>query len=148
MQEELVSFLQANIEVFAWTHEDMPGIDPSKIVHHLNVNLAMKPIKQKRRSFAPKRNQAIVKEVEKLLQAGFIEKVQYPDWLANVVLVKKSNSKWRMFMDFMDLNKACPKDSFPLLRIDSLVDLIVGYRLLSFMDTFSGYNQIYVHDVD
>ena len=66
----------------------------------------------------------------------------YPKWLANVVMVKKNNSKWRMYVDFTDLNKACPKDSFPLPRIDQLVDSTAGHKLLSFMDTFSDYNQI------
>ena len=79
---------------------------------------------------------------EKLIKAWFIEEVNYPDWLANVVLVKKFNGKWRMCMDFIDLNKACPKDSFPLPYIDALVDLVAGYGFLSFMDAFSSYNQI------
>ena len=74
--------------------------------------------------------------------AGFIREVYYPDWLANVVLVKKANGKWRMCVDFMDLNKTCLKDSFPLPRIDQLVDSTTGHKLLTFMDMFSGYNQI------
>ena len=80
-------------------------------------------------------------DVNKLLAADFIRKVYYPDWLANVVLVKKVNGKWRMCIDFTNLNKACPKDSFPLLIIDQLVDSMVGHKLLTFMDAFSGYNQ-------
>ena len=76
------------------------------------------------------------------MSAGFIQEVYYPDWLANVVLVKKANGKWRMCVDFTDLNKACPKDSFSLLRINQLVDSIAGHKLLKFMDAFSGYNQI------
>ena len=71
---------------------------------------------------------------------GFICKVYYPDWLANVVLVKKANEKWRMCVEFIDLNKACLKDSFPLLRIDKMMDSIAGYKLQTFMDAFSGYN--------
>ena len=66
----------------------------------------------------------------------------YPKWLANVVLVKKANRKWRMCVDFTNLNKDCPKDSFPLPRIDQLVDSTTGHKLLAFMDAFSGYNQI------
>ena len=73
---------------------------------------------------------------------GFIQEVYYPNWLANVILVKRANEKWRMCMDFIDLNKACPKDSFPLPRINQIVDSIVGHKLLMFMDAFSGYNQI------
>jgi hypothetical protein len=145
VQEGLVNFLHKNIEVFAWSHEDIPGISPEEIVHILNVELDMKPVKQKRRKFAPERVEAIAVEVEKLLKAQFIQEVYYPDWLANVVLVKKSNGKWRMCVDFTDLNKACPKDSFPLPRIDALVDSTSGYELLSFMDAFSGYNQILRH---
>ena len=72
----------------------------------------------------------------------------YPKWLANVVMVKKNNGKWRMCVDFIDLNKACPKDSFPLPRIDQLVNLIAGHKLLSFMDTFSNSNQIMMNEED
>jgi hypothetical protein len=86
--------------------------------------------------------------VEKLLKAGFIREVDYPEWLANVVLVKKSNGKWRMCVDFTDLNKACPNDSFPLPQIDLLVDSTAGHELLSFMDALSGYNQIYMEEAD
>ena len=89
---------------------------------------------------APQRNKAVTEEVEKLLEVDFIREVFYLDWLANVVMVKKTNRKWRMCLDFADLNKACPKDSFLLQRIDQLVDTTVGHKLLSFMDSFSGYN--------
>ena len=89
-----------------------------------------------------------MKEVRKLLVAGFIREVYYPDWLANVVMVKKSNGKWMMCVDFMDLNRACPKDNYPLLRIDTLVDSTARHDLLSFMDAFSGYNQIKVNEED
>lgn len=96
----------------------------------------------KKKTSIVSRNQAIVEEVEKLLKVGFIWEVVYPDWIANVVLVKKNNEKWRMCIDFTNLNKACPKDSFPLPRIDALVDSTSSPALLSFMDAFSGYNQI------
>uniref|UniRef100_A0A2N9J1F3 Uncharacterized protein n=1 Tax=Fagus sylvatica TaxID=28930 RepID=A0A2N9J1F3_FAGSY len=122
IRESLVQFLKDNKDVFAWSHEDMPGINPSVISHKLNVDPSLRPIKQKRRVFAPERNNAIMEEVDKLLAANFIREVFYPDWLANVVMVKKNTGKWRMCVDFTDLNKACPKDSFPLPRIDQLVD--------------------------
>ena len=80
--------------------------------------------------------------VNKLLAANFIREVHYPEWLANGVMVKKANGKWRMCVDFIDLNQACPKDSFPLPRIDQLVDSIARHKLLTFMDAFFGYNQI------
>ena len=120
----------------------MGGIDPAVITHSLNTSSFFKPVKQKRRSFAPERQKAINEEVGKLLQAGAIREVEYPEWLANVVLVKKANGKWRLCIDFTDINKAFPKDSFPLPRIDLIVDATAGPELLSFMDAFSGYNRI------
>ena len=77
-----------------------------------------------------------------MLEANFIKEVYYPEWLANVVMVKKAYGKWRMCVDFIDLNKTCPKDSYLLLCIDPLVDLTTRHQLLSFMDAFFGYNQI------
>ena len=83
-----------------------------------------------------------------MLEADFIREVYYPNWLANVIIVKKANGKWRMCIDFTDLNKACPKDSYPLFRIDTLVDSTTKHQLLSFMDAFSGYNQIKMEEAD
>ena len=82
------------------------------------------------------------------MEADFIREVYYPDWLANVVMVKKANGKWRMCVDFMDLNRACPKDNYPLPQIDTLVDSTTRHKLLSFMDAFSGYNQIKMSEDD
>ena len=87
-------------------------------------------------------------EVNKLLAAGFIREVYYPDWLANIILVKKENGKLRMCVGFTDLNKACAKDSFPLSRIDQLVDSTIGHKLLTFMDAFSRYNQTKMAEED
>ena len=126
----------------------MPGIDPSVIVHRLNVNPTSSPIRQKKRVFAQGRDKAIVEEVRKLLEAGYIREVYYPDWLANVVMVKKANGKWRMCVDFTYLNRACPKDSYPLPRIDTLVDSTARHELLSFMDAFTSYNQIKMNKDD
>jgi hypothetical protein len=126
----------------------MPGISTEVMVHKLNVNPSMHPVKQNRQVFALERNAAVMAKVDKLLTAGFIREVYYPEWLANVVMVKKSNEKWRMCVDFKDLNKACPKDSYPLPRIDQLVDSTAGHKLLSFMDAFSGYNQIQMEEED
>ena len=86
--------------------------------------------------FAPERDNAIKEEVQKLITVQFIREVYYLDWLANVVMVKKANGKWRMYVDYIDLNKACLKDSYPLPRIDQLVDSTAGHQLLSFMDAF------------
>ena len=103
---------------------------------------------QRRRKFNKEGRLVIRQKTQKLLSVGHIREIQYPKWLANVVLVKKANEKWRMCVDFTDLNKACPKDSYLLPSIDTLVDSASGYRLLRFLDVFSGYNQIWMHPRD
>ena len=142
MRSSLVRFLEQNMEVFSWKQEDIGGADPVVITHKLNVNPSFKPVKKKRRSFSPERQKAINEEVDKLLQAKAIKEVEYSEWLANFVLVKKANDKWQLCIDFTNINRACPKDSFPLPRIDLIVDATADHKLLSFMDAFSGYNQI------
>jgi len=114
----------------------------------LNVNPDSSPVRQKKRVFAQERDKAVAEEVRKLLEAGFIREVYYPDWLANVVMVRKNSGKWRICVDFTDLNRACPKDSYSFPRIDTLVDSTARHSLLSFMDAFSGYNQIMMSEED
>ena len=94
MRMRLVQFLKENLDIFVWSHEDMLSISSKVIQHKLSVDLKMKLVQQKRQVFAPKQNEAITDEVNKLLSAGFIWEVYYPEWLANVVLVKKANEKW------------------------------------------------------
>ena len=125
----------------------MPSIDPSVITHHLNVHPSFKPVRQKKRVFAPERDNAIKEEVQKLTLAKFIREVYYPDWLAKVVMVKKTNGKWRICVDFIDLNKACLKT---VIHCPALTNwwILRRHRLLSFMDAFSGYNQIRIDEAD
>ena len=147
-KQNLVQFLKKSIDVFAWSHEDMPSIDLSVITYRLNVYPSSKPVRQKKRAFTPERDNAIKEEVQKLTTAKFIREVYYPNWLANMVMVKKANGKWRICDDFTNLNKAYPKDSYPLPHIDQMVDSTASHKLLSFMDAFSGYNQIRMDEMD
>ena len=140
--------LVKNADLFAWTAADMPGVDPQVITHRLSLYKEARPIAQKKRHLGEERRQAARDETNKLLQAGFIRKARYTTWLANVVMVKKANGKWRMCVDYTDLNKACPKDSYPLPTIDRLVDGAAGHHILSFLDAYSGYNQIQMHPAD
>ncbi|KAL6319946.1 hypothetical protein AAG906_037022 [Vitis piasezkii] len=121
----LEGVLQQNKDVFAWTYSDMSGIHPSKV-----------------RRFHPDRQKIIQSEVDKLLASGFIREVEYLDWLANVVVVPKKREKWRVCVDYTNLNNNCPKDSFPLPRIDEIVDSTVEHGILSFIDAFFEYHQI------
>ena len=120
----------------------MLGI-PSEVTEHaLCVILGSKPTKQCPRRFDDERRKAIGEEIAKLLAPGFIKEVYHSDWLANPVLVKKKNGKWRMCVDYTSLNMACLKDHYPLPRIDQIVDSTSGCSILSFLDAYSGYHQI------
>lgn len=139
---QLQNLLREFAVIFAWTAEDMPGIPSTLAEHRLNVDPHVKPIKQKKRNFAPERNKMIAEEVKKLLAAKFIAEVLYPIWLANPVVVPKPDQTWRMCVDYTDRNKACPKDCYPLPKIDRLVDSTLGYEVFYFLDAFKGYHQI------
>ena len=121
-RHQISGVIEKNMDAFAWSAADMPGIDPDFLCHRLAMDPQVRLVRQRRRKFKEERRQMIHEETHKLLAAGHIREIQYPEWLAIVVLVKKSNGKWRMCVDFTDLNKACPKDSYPLPSIDALVD--------------------------
>jgi hypothetical protein len=120
----------------------MPGIPREVIEHHVKINPDARPVSQKPRRQSVERQDFIRKEVRKLLDAGFIEEVHHPIWLANPVIVPKVNGKLQMCIDYTSMNKACPKDPYPLPRIDQIVDSTSGCDLLSFLDTYSGFHQI------
>ena len=120
----------------------MPGLDESLSMHKLSVYKDAKPNMQRRRNFAPERQKAIDAEIDKMLDMNLIYEVTYPQWVENAVLVKKPNGKWRVCVDYTDLNAAYPKDPYPLPNIDQLIDATTGHLMLSFMNVFSGYNQI------
>jgi hypothetical protein len=112
----LVDFLHANADIFAWSPSDMPGIPREVTEHSLDILPHSRAVQQRLRRFDEERRRAIGAELRKLLEAGFIKEVFHPTWLANPVLVKKKNGKWRMCVDYTNLNKACPK-VFLLCRV-------------------------------
>nr|KYP44698.1 Retrovirus-related Pol polyprotein from transposon 297 family [Cajanus cajan] len=144
----LCKVIVSNKDLFAWMPSDMPSIDPEFMCHKLSICRAAKPVAQQKRKMGTERKVAVESEVSKLLQARFIREVQYTTWLENVVMVKKPNGKWRMCTDYTNLNKACPKDAYPLPNIDRLVDGASGHKLLTFLDAYSGYNQIRMYPQD
>ena len=133
---ELIGFLRRNVDVFAWDAYDAPGVDPNLICHYLNINSSYIPKKQLHQRPSKEHADAVRDEVMKLKKAGAIKEIFYPEWLANTPVVRKKTRKWRVCIDFTDLNKACLKDPFPLLRIDRLVDVTVGHPRMSFLDDF------------
>ena len=146
--QSMQTALKRNYDIFAWAHADMKGIHPSITSHRLNVFPTVRLVRQKIRRFHPDRQKVIRNEINKLLEVGFIREVDYSDWLANVVVVPKKEGKWRVCVDYTNLNNACPKDSFPLPLIDQIVDSTAGQGMLSFLDVSSGYHQIPMSPTD
>ncbi|GJV67269.1 reverse transcriptase domain-containing protein [Tanacetum coccineum] len=139
---KLCNLLQRSLDIFAWTPADMTGVPRHIAEHRLNVREGCQPVRQKKRGQAAERNIAINDEVSKLVAAGIMREVHYHDWLSNPVMVKKSDNSWRMCVDFKDLNKACPKDGYPLPEIDWKVESLCGFPFKCFLDAYKGYHQI------
>ena len=137
---EMLLFLMQNVDVFAWSPYEVPKVNPKFIIHKLNVDPSFPPKKQKPRRSAKEHVEALRQEVGKLKEAGAIKEIFFPDWLANTVVVRKKNDKWRVCVDFTDLNRACPKDPFPMPKIDQLVDATYRHPRMSFLDAFQGYH--------
>ena len=130
-KEELIVFLRQNVDVFAWSVYESPEVDPNFIYHRLNVNPSITPKKQPFRRYSKEHSDAVKEEVVKLKCAGAIKEVFYLEWLANTVVVKKKNRKWRVCVD--------AKDPFLIPQIDQLVDTTIGHPQMSFLDAFQGY---------
>jgi hypothetical protein len=147
-EEKLVSCLSRNKDVFTWSAHDLVGVNRTIIEHGLGIDPSVRPRKQRLCKMSDEKTEAAKAEVHRLLEANFIEPIAYPTWLANVVMVQKKSDKWRMCIDFTSLNKACPKDNFPLPQIDKIVDSAAGCEVMSLLDCFSGYHQIYMKEED
>jgi hypothetical protein len=145
-EKTLLRFLFNNKDVFAWSVNNLYGVNRDVIEHSLNVDPSFRPRKQRLWKMSKDKAEGARNEVKRLLSANVIREVKYPEWLANTVMVKKANGKWRMCIDFTDLNKVCPKDEFPLPRIDSLVDAAASSELMSLLDCYSGYHQIWMKE--
>ncbi|GJY01904.1 reverse transcriptase domain-containing protein [Tanacetum coccineum] len=117
-RKELCTLLRQNLDVFAWKPADMTGVPRNIAEHCLNIREGCPPVRQKKRGQTPERNKAIQEEVEKLVDAGIMKEVHYHSCISNPVMVKKHDGTWRMYVDFKDLNNACPKDCYPLPEID------------------------------
>jgi hypothetical protein len=126
----------------------MPGIDPRIVEHDIRTYADAKLVRQRLRAINPQKAPAIKAEVEKLLNDGFIYPVPLTEWVSNPIPVNKKQGTICVFMEFHDLNKECPKDNFQTPFIDQILDECVGSKVFSFMDEFSGYNQIQIKPED
>lgn len=136
------------LDVFSWSYEDMPSLDPYLVVHYLIVHESVNLIKKLLRKMYPRVALLVKEELEKLLTVGFIKPIDYSEWISKIVPIQKKPIGIIICMDFRDIDKACPKDDFPLPNIDMIIDSIVGYEVLSLMDGFSNYNQIKIAKED
>jgi hypothetical protein len=147
-KKTLLRFLFNNKDVFAWSANDICGVNRDVIEHSLNVDPSFRPRKQRLQKMSDDKAEGARNKVKRLLSANVIREVTYLEWLAYTIMVKKANGKWRMCIDFTVLNKACLKDEFPLPRIDSLVDVAASSELMSLLDCYSGYHQIWMKKED
>lgn len=141
-EHEIVARLRINADLFAWPRLDILEIDIKFVSHLLAIHPFVKLVAQRKWKVHEEKRVAVNEEIEKLSSVRFITETKYPTWLANMVLVQKANHKWRMFLDYTNLNAACPKDLYPLPYIYCLNDGSSGYCVLSFMDSYSEYKQI------
>ncbi|XP_071695439.1 uncharacterized protein [Rutidosis leptorrhynchoides] len=139
---KLRNILASNTDVFSWKEADMTGVPREIAEHKLNANPSLTPVRQKKRDMVPERSEWLKAEVDKLVKANILREVRYQTWVANPVLVKKPDGSWRMCVDFTDINKACPKDNYPLPEIDWKVKSLDGFRYKCFLDAYKGYHQI------
>jgi hypothetical protein len=147
-EKTLIRFLFNNKDVYAWTTNDLCGVNRDIIEHSLNVDPPFRPRKHRLQKMSDDKAEGARNEVKRLISVGVIREVTYLEWLANTVMVKEAQGKWRLCIDFTDLNKACPKDEFPLPRIDSLVDAAATLELMSLLDCYSGCHQIWMKKDD
>ncbi|GKC32436.1 reverse transcriptase domain-containing protein [Tanacetum coccineum] len=147
-RRELCGLLRHNLDIFALKPTDMTGVPRHIVEHRLNIREGCLPVRQKKRGQAPERNKVICEEVEKLVNANIMKEVHYHSWMSNPVMVKKHDGSWRMCLDFKDLNKACPKDGYPLPEIDWKVESLCRYPFKCFLDAYKGYHQIKMAEED
>eukprot|EP00253_Pinus_taeda_P035700 PITA_35700 len=147
-KQQLMKLLKENREAFAWDYTDMKGISPELCTHRIYIKEGSRPVFQPQRRMNPNLREIVKEELQKLLNAGFIYPISDSEWVSPLVIVPKKNGKWRVCVDYRALNKATQKDHFPLPFIDQVLDSLAGKKFFSFLDGFSGYNQIRIAPQD
>jgi hypothetical protein len=145
---KLIELLKEFRDCFAWEYYEMPGLSQSIVEHRLPIKPGVKPHQQPPRRCKADMLEPVKAEIQRLYDAGFIRPCRYAEWISSIVPVIKTNGKVRVCIDFRDLNKATPKDEYPMPVADQLVDAASGHKILSFMDGNAGYNQIFMAEED
>jgi hypothetical protein len=146
--EQLFKIIWKHKEAFAWEYTDMKGIPTDLCTHHIYIQEGCQPIRQPQRRMNPSLKQIVKDELHKLLDVGFIYPILDSQWVSPLVIVPKKNGKWRICVDYRELNKVTQKDHFPLPFIDQVLDTLVGKRFFSFLYVFNRYNQIQIAPED
>ena len=147
-KKAMIELLMDFRDMLAWSYEDMRGLDPQLYQHQIHLSTDAKPVAQRRYRMNPNYAAKVKEEIDKLLRVGFIRPVKQATWLSPIVVVPKKNGKIRVCVDYRKLNAATITDAFPLPFIDGVLDAVAGHEVYSFLDGFSGYNQIRMHPED
>jgi hypothetical protein len=148
LRELMIALLMEYADCLAWDYTEMPGLDRSIVEHRLPLKKGFRPFQQRARQMKAEVLEEVKKEVEKMLEVGFIRPCRYAEWISSVVTVQKKDGRWQVCMDFRDLNRATPKDEFSMPIAETLINAAAGYKILSFMDGNAGYNQIFIAPED
>ncbi|KAK1621182.1 hypothetical protein QYE76_026699 [Lolium multiflorum] len=148
LRSQMIALLKEYPDCFAWDYTEMPGLDRSIIEHRLPLKKGFRPFQQRARQMKAEILEEVKKEIEKMLAAGFIRPCRYAEWISSIVPVEKKDGRWRVAIDFRDLNRATPKDEYPMPVAETLINAAAGHKVLSFMDGNAGYNQIFMAPED
>jgi hypothetical protein len=148
LREPTIAVLKEYSDCFAWDYTERPGLDRSIVEHRLPLKKGFRPFQQRARQMRTEVLEEVKKEIEKMLEAGFIRPCRYAEWISSIVPVKKKDGRWRVCVDFRDLNRATPKDEYPMPVAETLINAAAGNKILSFMDGNAGYNKIFMAPED
>jgi len=140
LREPMIALLREYRKRFAWDYTEMPGLDRSIVEHRLPLKKGFRPFQQRARQMKAEVLEEVKKEVQKMLDAGFIRPCRYAKWISSVVPIQKKDGRWRVCVDFRDLNRATPKDEYLMPVAETLINAAVGHKMLSFMDGNASYN--------
>ena len=138
----LVALLREYIDVFAWSLEELKGVDPSVVTHNIPMTPDATPVKQRPYPMNPKHAHAVKEEIDKLMRVGFIYEIEHTDWVSPIVIVMKKNGKIRVCVNYKKVNAATKRDNYPLPYTKHMLERVAGKEAYSFLDGFSGYNQV------
>ena len=152
-EKEYVALLYNNHDNFAWTHMDLKGVSPELVEHRIDLVEGAVPVRTRQYRLNPKYSLMVKQELEKLLEAGVIYPVLNSEWVSPIVIAPKKvgkdgKQKIRICQDFRKLNQQTKKDHFPLPFNDVILDKVAGHERYSFLDGFSGYNQVHIREED